>query len=78
MGIQFRWGECQTQFYKVFSGQALKMRKSWLDGLGPRRSIPSRKQGEGLVRNDKLFCSSEHRDVHRKWGEVEGKDRGMP
>lgn len=45
------------------------MRKSWLDGLGPRRSIPNRKQGEGLVRNDKSFYSSEHRDVHRKWGE---------
>lgn len=28
------------------------MRKSWLDGLGPRRNIPGRKQGEGCARND--------------------------
>ena len=50
------------------------MRKSWLDGLGPRRSIPGRKQGEGCAKNDRLFFSAEHRDVQRKWGE-EGRGR---
>lgn len=41
----------------------MKMRKSWLDGSGPRAF-----QEKSIMhsRNNKLFCSAKHRELHRK------------
>ena len=55
------------------------MRKSWLDGLGPRRSIPGRKQGEGCAKNDRLFFSANTgmcRESGERRVEAGGKDCG--
>lgn len=63
-------GECQKILLKGLLRQNFEDEKELAKELGPRKSIPGRKQGGVHARNVKLFCLADTWSMHGKWGDT--------